>query len=160
MKAKYCSWFLLPLPSQMPRGAGRESSSRNKHAAHDRAWPKTPRLLLLARTLPTSPWLLNYRACFQLSHGGPWDIYSWLRTGLDRGGDFLSKSGRGSLFFWTTWIIASSLIRWNEAKVTFRRFYGLSMMHSYFKRSRCGEVSNSLPISPRVINHPEKDDSL
>lgn len=36
-------------------------------------------------------------------------------------------------FFWITWIIASHLIRWNEAKVTFRRFYCLSTMHSYFK---------------------------
>lgn len=36
-------------------------------------------------------------------------------------------------FFWITWVIASSLIRWNEAKVTFRRFYCLSTMHSYFK---------------------------
>lgn len=76
-----------------------EQLTRNKHAAHDRAWPKIPRLLLLAWNLHISPWLLNYRACFQLSRGGPWDIYSWLRTGLDRGGDFQSKSGHGSLFF-------------------------------------------------------------
>lgn len=76
-----------------------EQLTRIKHAAHDRAWPKVPRLLLLARNLHISPWLLNYRACFQLSRGGPWDIYSWLRTGLDRGGDFQSKSSRGSLFF-------------------------------------------------------------
>lgn len=108
--------------------------TRDKQTAHGRAWPKAPRLLLLAWSLHISPWLLSCRACFQLSHGGPWDIYSWLWSGLDHGGDYLSKSGHGSLFFlnYLDNCLKSNNVEWSQS----HNLMGLlppSTTHSYLR---------------------------